>query len=420
MVRKASQLKDHWREQKQFGRRVIVCGVLALLLISIVVARLALLQIAGFEHYSAQSQGNRIRVQPLPPTRGLIYDRNGIVLAENLPSYQLEITPEQVPDLDETLARLGAIGLIEEENIPRIKQNINSRRRFDSVPLRRRVPDTVVARFAVQRPYFPGVEIRARLARNYPNTSLAAHALGYVSGINADDQASLDPAAYAGTSFIGKTAVERAYEEDLHGDVGREEVLVNVYGRQMQSIETELAVPGRDLILTIDIELQRAAEKAMEGFRGAAVAIDPNNGEILVLASAPSFDPNGFITGLTPNEFREMQDDLDQPLFNRAIRGSYPPGSTVKPIIALAAIEHGTLNPARKMYCPGFYSLPGKSHRYRDWKLGGHGLVDMQDAIAQSCDTYFYAMANNMGIDPMSDIFSRFGLGTRTGIDLGG
>jgi penicillin-binding protein 2 len=414
-----NQIKNHWREQQLFTRRIIACAVIAVLLTGTVFTRLAILQLANADYYAAQSQGNRIRVQPLPPTRGLIFDRNLNILAENTPSYQLEITPEQVPDIEATLARLEANGLIKTDSVEQINNLINSKRRFDSIPIRQRMSDEEVARFAVLRPYFPGVEIRARLARYYPYGEVASHALGYVSGINAEDQKMLDPALYAGTSYIGKVAAERSFETELHGTPGHQDVLVNVHGRMMQVLNTELAIPGQDLILSLDMPSQLTAETELAGRRGAVVAIDPNNGEVLVFASNPGFDPNGFIRGLSRAEFQALQGNVDQPLFNRALRGAYPPGSTIKPILALAGMEQNAIDPNKKMFCRGFYSLPGRSHRYRDWKPAGHGLIDMHGAIAQSCDSYFYEMANELGIDAMSNIFKDFGLGSPTDIDIG-
>ncbi len=413
------QIKNHWREQQLFNQRIVVCAIIAIIATGVVVTRLAVLQLVDGEYYAAQSQGNRIRVQPLPPTRGLIYDRNRKLLAENTPSYQLELTPEQVPDIEATLAALTQKGLLPADRLERIRQLIASKRRFDSIPIKQRLNDEEVARFAAQRPYFPGVEIRARLARSYPFGNLVSHAIGYVGGISAADQENLDPAAYSGTSYIGKVSLERAYEQELHGEVGHQNVLVNARGRQMQVLDTELSVPGRDLILSLDINAQIAANDAMGQRRGAVVAIDPANGDILVFVSTPSFDPNRFISGLSQKEFQELQNNTDQPLFNRAVRGTYPPGSTIKPIIALAGLTEKAVDPDERMFCPGFYSLPGRSHRYRDWKPNGHGWIDMHDAVAQSCDTYFYSLATELGIDPMTKVLSEFGLGTPTGIDIG-
>jgi len=419
MNRAANQIKDHWREKRIFSARIIACGVLALLLTGVVIARLINLQLVNADYYAAQSQGNRIRVEPLPPTRGLIYDRHGRVLAENTPSYQLELTPEQVPDLADTLQRLREHDLLADDSLERTQDLINSRRRFDSIPIRQKLSDEEVARFAVLRPAFPGVEIRARLARTYPFGKVAAHALGYMGGISATEQQALDPAAYAGTSYIGKVATEKAYEGELHGTVGHQDVLVNVHGRVMQVLDTELSVPGRDLILSLNIDTQIAAEEALGDRRGAVVAIDPRNGEVLALASTPNYDPNLFVSGMSQGEFRALQNDNGQPLFNRALRGKYPPGSTIKPIIALAGLEQNAIQANRKTFCRGHYSLPGSTHKYRDWKPEGHGMVDLSDAVAQSCNTYFHSLANEIGIDIMAHTLTEFGLGERTGLDVG-
>jgi penicillin-binding protein 2 len=416
----ALRIKDHWAEQRLFVRRVVVSGLIVLGLSGLVVARLTQLQISGYDYFSAQSQGNRIRVQPIPPTRGLVFDRNGEVLAENIPSFQLELTPEQTPDIDATLAGLAQHGLIDQRDIPELKTLIRSHRRFDAIAIRQRLTDEELARFAVQRPRFPGVEIRARLARNYPYGQALSHALGYVGGISAPEKRELDPTEYAGTSQIGKIAVERSFENQLHGEVGTAEVLVNAHGRVMEVLDSEAAQPGSDLVLTLDVQTQLAAVQAMEGRRGAVVAIDPANGEVLAMVSSPSFDSNAISSGLTSREYRELQEDPDRPLFNRAMRGAYPPGSTIKPIIAMAGLHYGLTNPDERHYCGGYYQLPGKSHRYRDWKPGGHGRLDMHDAIAQSCDVYFYELANELGIERMAEFLKEFGLGSNTGINVMG
>lgn len=414
------RIKDHWAEQQLFLRRVILSSIIALGLISLVVGRLTQLQVINYEYFSAQSQGNRISVQPVPPTRGLIFDRYGAVLAENLPRYQLELTPEQTPDIDETLNRLADQGLIAYEQIDELKILINSHRRFDAVPIKQRLTDEDVAKFAVNRPNFPGVEIRARLARHYPYGPAVAHAIGYVGGISATELKTLNKIDYAGTALVGKVSVEHTYEADLHGDVGHAEVLVNARGRTMQILGGEPSVPGEDLILTLDIESQLVAYAELEGRRGAVVAIDPKTGEVLVFISSPSFDPNALSLGMTRDEYRALQDDPDLPLFNRALRGSYPPGSTIKPIFALAALHYNVISPDHTILCRGYFSLPGKTHRYRDWKRGGHGLINMHSAIEQSCDVYFYSLAMDLGIDRMAEILGEFGLGRRTGIDIAG
>jgi penicillin-binding protein 2 len=415
-----TRIKDHWAEQRLFLRRVILSSVIAFGLIGLVAGRLTHLQIVNYDYFSAQSQGNRISVQPVPPIRGLIFDRYGTVLAENRPRYQLELTPEQTPDVDETLNRLAAQGLIAYERIDELKTLIDSHRRFDAVPVKQRLTDEDVAKFAVNRPNYPGVEIRARLARHYPYGQAVAHAVGYVGGISAADLKTLNKIDYAGTALVGKVSLENTYEGDLHGDVGHAEVLVNARGRTMQTLGGEPSVPGEDLILTLDIESQRVAYTELAGRRGAVVAIDPKTGEVLVFASSPSFDPNALSHGMSRDEYRALQEDPDLPLFNRALRGSYPPGSTIKPILALAALHYNVVSPDHTILCRGYYSLPGKTHRYRDWKRGGHGLVDMHSAIEQSCDVYFYTLAMDLGIDRMAEFLGEFGLGQRTGIDISG
>ena len=416
----AIRIKDHWSEQRLFYRRVITAGVLVVLLSGLVMGRLFQLQVLEHEYFSAQSQGNRIRVQPVAPTRGLIFDRNGHVLAENLPSYQLELIPEQTPNVEEALAGLVALDLLQPDEIPELRKLIESHRNFEAIPLKRQLSDEEVAVFAVHRLGFPGVDIRARLTRSYPDGPMISHVIGYVGGINAEDKARLDPVAYAGTSQIGKISLERSYEDDLHGQVGHEQVLVNAMGRSMQPMEREASVPGGDLYLSLDITTQAAAWDALEGWRGAVVAMSPENGEILAFVSRPGFDPNEFASGISQTSYRALQQDPDRPLFNRALRGSYPPGSTIKPILALGGLQHHLLDPEHRMLCRGYYTLPGSSHRYRDWKRGGHGLMDMDNAIAQSCDTYFYDLARNMGIDLMAEFLSDFGLGEVTGIDIAG
>jgi penicillin-binding protein 2 len=416
----STRIKDHWAEQRLFLRRVIVASIIALGLIGLVVGRLTQLQVVNYEYFSAQSQGNRISVQPVPPTRGLIFDRYGAVLAENMPIYQLELTPEQTPDIDVTLTRLAGHGLIDVEEIDELNARIKSHRHFDAVPLKQQLTDEEVAKFAVNRPSFPGVEIRARLARYYPYGPAVAHAIGYVGGISAADLETLNKFDYAGTSLVGKVSLEHTYESDLHGDVGHAEVLVNARGRAMQTLGGEPSIPGEDLILTLDIESQLAAHAALEGRRGAVVAIDPKTGEVLVFSSSPAYDPNALSLGMSRKDYRVLQNDPDLPLFNRALRGSYPPGSTIKPILALAALNHNLIPPDQSILCRGYFSLPGKTHRYRDWKRGGHGLVDMHTAIEQSCDVYFYSISMELGIDRISEILGEFGLGRKSGIDIAG
>jgi penicillin-binding protein 2 len=422
-------IKDHHSETQLFVGRVILSSVIGIILLGVVIVRLVQLQVVDHELFAKQSQGNRIRIEAVPPTRGLIFDRRGRVLAENLPAYQLELIPEQVPDISDTLARLAKLGLIGEEDIPRFNGLSQSGLRFKPITLRFRLTDDEIANFAVQRPRFPGVDLQPRLVRHYPDGELIAHAIGYVGALSTADLGRLDAAAYAGTSHTGKTGVEHFNEGVLHGDVGFRQVVTNALGRQVpaetrnysdSAPESESPVPGENLYLSLDLDLQRVAAKQLEGRRGAIVAIDPRNGEILALYSAPAFDPNAFATGMSSSEYNALQQDDGRPLFNRAVRGSYPPGSTIKPMLALAALEIGATNLTRRSVCIGWYSLPGSTHRYRDWRPEGHGEVDLHDAIQQSCDVYFYEISRDIGIDNMAYYLDQFGLGTSSGVDMAG
>ncbi|MDH4109206.1 MAG: penicillin-binding protein 2 [Gammaproteobacteria bacterium] len=424
-----SPIKDHYSERRLFVSRVLLSIVVGTLLLGVVVARLVQLQIIEYEHFAEQAQGNRLRIQAIPPTRGLIFDRNGRVLAENVPTYQLELIPEQVPDIDDTLRRLDELGLIDEEDIPRIKQASREGPRFKPVTLRFRLQEEEIANFAIRRPRFPGVDFQPRLVRHYPHGEYTAHAVGYVGAISVEDLKRLDEAAYAGTVHTGKTGAELANEDSLHGDPGYRQIVTNARGREV-AVDTrdpsnaipegELPVPGLNVYLSIDLDLQVVATDLLRGKRGSVVAIDPNNGEVLALVSSPSFDPNVFPLGMTRTEFNALQFNLDQPLFNRAVRGTYPPGSTIKPMLSLAALETGATNLTRRTLCRGFYTLPGSTHRYRDWRPEGHGEVDLHDAIAESCDVYFYEISRDIGIEAMHDYLTRFGLGSTSGIDISG
>jgi len=420
-----SRLKDHHAEQRMFGRRVVAASFVIMLLLGALFARLFYLQVMRHEYFSDLSQGNRIRIEPIPPPRGLMLDRNGEPLALNRPAYQLELTREQTPDVDDTLARLVALQLLQADDVTRTKRAIMGRRAFDAVPIRLQLSEEELARFAVHRPDFPGVEIRPRLTRLYPHAGVGVHALGYVSAISEQDQERIDVSKYAGTTLIGKLGLERFYEDVLHGETGYQQLLVNAQGRRVERVglktpvlQRKEPIAGDDLLLTIDARLQEVTERALGTQRAAVVAIDPRNGDILAYVSTPTFDPNGFARGLTVPEYRAMADSLDKPLIDRALRGVYPPGSTIKPLIALAALEYGVTEPESTRLCRGAWQFPNSSHKYRDWKRGGHGTVDMQKAIAQSCDVYFYGISDQIGIDRMHDFLVQFGLGEKTGIDL--
>jgi penicillin-binding protein 2 len=424
-----SPIKDHHSERRLFVRRVIASAVVAILLLGVVIARLVQLQIVHHELFAEKAQGNRVRIEPVAPIRGLIFDRKGRVIAENLPAYQLELVPEQVSDIDDTLNRLVDLDLIAREDMPRFKELSRSGPRFRPVTLKVRLTEEEIANFAIQRPRFPGVDFKPRLVRHYPDGRAVAHAVGYVGALNSDDLLRLDPARYAGTSHTGKTGIESSYESDLHGAAGYRHLITNARGRQIPFDSAKLLdslpmdekpAPGSNVYLSIDLDLQLLATRLMENRRGAVVALDPRNGEILALVSAPSFDPNLFAVGMSTAQYAELEGSPDVPLFNRAVRGRYPPGSTIKPMLALAALETGATNLTRKTFCIGYFMLPDSTHRYRDWKPEGHGPVDLHDAIEQSCDVYFYEISQEIGIDSMHDYLVRFGLGNQTGIDIGG
>jgi penicillin-binding protein 2 len=357
----------------------------------------------------------------------LILDRNGLPLATNVPSYQLELTREQVEDLDRTLAGLAKLGLLDTEDIPALKKDIRGRRSFEAVPIKLQLSEEQLARFAARKYDFPGVEIKPRLTRYYPLGPSAVHALGYVAAISEEDKKVINMDEYAGTTLTGKTGVEQKYEKELHGHTGFQQMLVNAQGRRVEKIGREAAhlerrepQAGNDLFLTIDLKVQQVAEEALRGQRAAVVAIDPNNGDIIAFVSTPAFDPNLFARGLTRKEYAALTDDPNRPMFDRALRGTYPPGSTVKPLFALAALEYGVVSPSDTRYCRGIWSAPGYGRARRDWKPSGHGLVDMRKAIATSCDVYFFDLARLMGIDRMASFLSQFGFGEPTGIDIDG
>jgi len=373
-----SPIKDHRSERRLFIGRAILASVISVILLGVVIARLVQLQVFDHELFAEKSQGNRVRIEAVPPIRGLIFDRKGRVIAENLPAYQLELIPEQVDDIDDTLSRLAAINLIEQDDIPRFTALSQSGQQFKPVTLKFRLTDEEIANFAIQRPRFPGVDFQPRLVRHYPYGALFSHAVGYVGALDTNDMQRLESARYAGTSHTGKTGVERSFENNLHGDAGFRHLIANARGRQVPADTSELLdslpmdetpSPGSNVYLTLDLDLQQVAYDAMDGRRGAVVALDPTNGEILALVSTPSFDPNPFAVGMSTAQYSELQDNLDRPLFNRAVIGSYPPGSTIKPMLALAALETGATNLTRKSICIGYFQLrpwarrPARCHR---------------------------------------------------------
>ena len=424
-----TSIRDHHYERRIFVGRIILSVVVASLLLGTVISRLVQLQIVNYEQYSEKAQGNRIRTQPVSPIRGLVLDRNGKVLAENLPAYQLELIPEQVDDIGDTLERLADLGLIERDNIEELIAQSRQTQRFRPVTLNSRLDDTEISRFAVQRARFPGVDFKPRLVRHYPDGAAIAHAVGYVGRMTVEDLQRVDASRYAGTNQSGQTGLEASYESRLHGDAGFRHIVTNARGRQITTgsggvidalPDDQLPQPGDNLVLSLDLDLQLLATELMTDRRGAIVAIDPANGDILAMVSAPAFDPNMFAVGMSRAEYASVSEDPDRPLFNRAVRGIYPPGSTIKPMLALAALETGATNLTRKSLCRGYFSLPNSTHRYRDWKPEGHGEIDIHEAVSQSCDVYFYEISNEIGIDRMHDYLVQFGLGYQTGVDIGG
>jgi len=412
-------LKDHSEESRLFAQRVVIAGVLVLVAILIVIARLVQLQIKNYAHLSTLSRSNQIRLEPLPPTRGLIYDANGILLADNHPSLSLEITPEEVQDLDATIAELGELIDIGETDLKRFARMRKLRRRFEAVPIRTNLTEEEVARFAVTGHRFPGVTVRARPLRIYPLGEYTAHVLSYVGRINKHELERINASNYAGTNRIGKGGVEKAHEALLHGTAGYRQVEVNAQGRALRVLKRKPPEAGQHLQLYLDSRLQQDAHVALGDRRGAVVAIDPRTGGVLALVSYPTFDPNLFVDGISVADYQALRDSPDKPLFNRAIRGQYPPGSTIKPFIGLGGLEVGGGVTDAK-WCPGYYRLPGHRHKYRCWNRWGHGTVTLEKAIVQSCDVYFYKLAHLMGIDRLHAFLARFGFGTRTGIDLAG
>jgi penicillin-binding protein 2 len=421
------RIKDHWKEQRLFDQRAVVAGVLIFVLTLCLVGRLYVLQVVRHDYYAELSQGNRVRTEPIPASRGLILDRNGAVLADNEPAYQLELTREQTPNLDDTLKRLAALGLIESEDVSEIRHLILSRRAFDTVPLRLRLTDEEVGRFAVHRFEFPGVDLVTRQTRHYPYREVGVHALGYVAAISEQDLEHIDRAAYDGTTLIGRLGVEAAYEKELHGHNGSREVLVNAQGRSVQRqgayaphLSAVAPAAGDDVVLSIDLPAQKAAEQGLADHRGAVVAIDPTNGDVLALVSEPGFDPSIFARGITHGEYAALTDDVNKPLLNRALRGTYPSGSTIKPVLGLVALTDHVITADRKLLCNGTFHLPRSAHLFRADKDEPRGLIDMPEAISRSSDVYFYQLAEQMGIDRIASGLAPFGYGRLTGIDISG
>lgn len=416
-----SVVTDHSLVSRLFKARAVVAGIFSFVLIGALLARLGWLQIVEYAHFAGLSKENRVRLMALPPNRGLIYDRNGLILAENRPTYHLELIPEQVPDIDATLQGLGEIVTISEQNIEQFQTAQRTHRPFESISLRTRLSEEEVARLSVNRHRFPGVDVEARLSRYYPQGKTTVHAVGYVGRISEKELNTIDVSNYRGTTHIGKTGLEKYYEEELHGIVGQQSVEVNAEGRILRVIDKIPPLPGNNLVLNLDMELQLTAERALGDFAGAVIVMQPKTGAVLAFVSEPAYDPNLFVHGISVKDYKALREGDYKPLFNRALFGQYPPGSTFKPFVGLAAIDSKVIGYLQDIRCRGYYTLPNdEDHRYRDWKKQGHGKVDLADAIEQSCDVYFYEVSNRMGINRMHDYLREFGFGDKTGIDLVG
>lgn len=413
-------LKEGRQEAALFRRRALA-GMLAIVAFLLALGlRFAYLQVDRHDELSLRSDANRVVTRPLAPTRGLIYDRNGVLLAENVAAFRLEVTPEQVKDIEALLDALARVVPLSEDDITRFHATRKGKRSYEGVPLRLKLSEEEIARFSVSRWAFPGVDVVPYLTRSYPLGAEFAHTVGYVGRIDEDDLARLDRGDYAGTSHVGKTGIERRYEDRLHGEPGYEQVEVNADHRPLRVLERVPPTPGQNLYLTIDARMQEAAEAAFAGRAGAAVAIDPRNGEVLAMVSVPSFDPNLFVNGISRPDYAALLADPGKPLLNRLLRGNYVPGSTMKPFVGLAGLEYGIRKPSDTILSTGEFHIPGQSRGYRDDKRGGHGRVDLVQAIAQSANTYFYSVALDLGIDRFSEFMRRFGFGQPTGIDLDG
>lgn len=425
MAASSLRLIDPDLEFLRFQRRMRIAGIGAALLFLLLFGRFVWLQLVQYDHYQALAENNRISLLPAPPLRGVIYDRQNQVLAQNFSAYTLEITPAETDGkLDEVIDRLAEIVRIEPGDRKRFRKMLAESKNFESIPIRNLLSEEEMARFAVNRYRFPGVEVNARQFRQYPMGPAFAHVVGYIGRIGEKDKARLEEeglyANYKGSDHIGKLGIEARYERWLHGRTGIEKVETDSSGRAVRLLSRSEPVAGYNIYLHLDARLQQVAERVFGDYRGALVALDPRNGAVLALVSKPGFDPNLFVDGIDAQTWRELNDSPDRPLINRALRAIYPPGSTIKPFMGLAGLELGLRRPGDSIVDAGYFSLPGSSHRYRDWKKEGHGVVDLKKSIAQSCDTYYYQLANQMGIERMAGFLRQFGFGARSGIDLDG
>ncbi len=418
-----SELKNPERELYLFRRRLALAGGVVVFAFLVLLGRFVFLQVVMQSHYATLAESNRISLVPAVPNRGVITDRNGIVLAQSYSAYTLEVTPSKVENLEETIEQLSALVEITPRDRKRFRKLLDESKNFESMPLRTRLTDEEVARFAVNRYRFPGVEVKARLFRQYPFGEVASHVIGYIGRINDDDLERIDSrdetANYKGSDYIGKVGIELSYESELHGTTGIEEVEVDAGGRAVRLVSRTPPISGNNLQLALDIELQQVAEDAFGDKRGALVALDPSTGEVLAFVSKPGYDPNLFVEGIDPQNWDALNNSPDKPLLNRPLRGTYPPGSTFKPFMALAALALGKRTAQQTINDPGFFALAG-GHRFNDDKKGGHGRVDMYKSIVVSCDTYYYQLASELDIDDLAGVLKQFGFGQKSGIDIEG
>ncbi|WP_266184268.1 penicillin-binding protein 2 [Dyella humicola] len=418
MALKRRSIKDARGESALFQRRALAGFALILLGLCTLIVRYHYLQVHRHDEFALRSENNRVKPRAIPPARGLIFDRNGVLLADNVPAFRLEVVPEQVPDMKAMLAQIGEVVPLGDDDLDTFKKQLRQNRRFDSVPLKMHLTEDDIARFAINRWRFPGVDVVPYLTRRYPYGPLFAHVVGYVGRIDADDVNRLDPDRYKGTSHVGRSGLERSYEDMLHGTPGYELVEVNADGRTQRVLETHPPTPGKNLYLSIDVRVQKAATEAFADRPGAAVAIDPRNGQVLAMVSVPSFDPNLFVNGIGRADYTAYMTAEDKPLLNRAMKSAYPPGSTVKPFLALGGLEYGIRRPEDTVLSTGEFCMPGQQRCYRDDERGGNGVVNMVRAIELSTNTYFYKLALDMGIDRLSSWMGSLGFGHKTGVDL--
>lgn len=413
--------KDARVEKDIFTKRAYLAGLFVFILLCVLAGRMVFLQVTQYELYASKSENNRVQLKTVEPIRGLIFDRNGVLLVENLPSHSLTIVPERVKDMQKTLGLIQALIGITDDERARFEKRVKSYRRpYEAIPLKFQLEEDEIAKIMVNDFFLPGVQVEAELVRHYPMGKDFAHVLGYVGQMNEAEKKRLDPIQYKITRRIGKIGIERYYEKELHGQVGYQKVETNAQGRILKVLEKQSSIPGKNLILNLDARLQRTAMEAFDGRRGSLVAMDPKTGGVLAMVSSPSFDPNLFVNGISYKDYNALRDSLDVPLFDRATRGQYPPGSTMKPFIGLGFLESGVTNWEEEIKDPGWYMLESDERVYRDWKRTGHGEhIHLRDAIIQSCDTYFYEMSFRTGIDNLHPFLAQFGFGQNTGLDIG-